>query len=148
MLKGEKFCMNCQSQFRAQYRIFAVWYNGALIFFSKEVSNFDLLAFFLTKNEKKERPCYYHMQTANPISACTSTQSDKGLHSLLTKSLDTRECMNGELRPRLHFAYAQDDLRILSFAHVRSYFLHLTWPIWVYWVLSVMLNKSRCHVHF
>ena len=31
-----------------------------------------------------------------PRSACASMQSDQGLHCLLTESLDTTECMNGE----------------------------------------------------
>ena len=37
-----------------------------------------------------------------PRSDCTdvSTQSDRGLHCLLTESLDTAECMNGEQWPK------------------------------------------------
>ena len=35
-----------------------------------------------------------------PRSACASTQSDQGLYSSLTESLDTTECMNGEQSPR------------------------------------------------
>ena len=31
-----------------------------------------------------------------PTSGCTSVQSDQGLHSTLTESLDTTECINGE----------------------------------------------------
>ena len=30
-------------------------------------------------------------------SACESTQSDQGLHYMLTESIDTIECINGEL---------------------------------------------------
>ena len=39
-----------------------------------------------------------HMGTGRPRSACTSAQSDQGLHCLLTESLDTTECMTGEQR--------------------------------------------------
>ena len=34
-----------------------------------------------------------------PRSACASAQSDQGLHCMLTESLDTTECKNGEQRP-------------------------------------------------
>ena len=34
-----------------------------------------------------------------PRSAGTPAQSDQGLHCLLTESLDTTECMNGEQSP-------------------------------------------------
>ena len=46
-----------------------------------------------------------------PRSACTSAQSDQGLHCLLTESSDTTECMNGEQRPEC-FAHAQDNLNL------------------------------------
>ena len=35
-----------------------------------------------------------------PRSACASAQADQGLHCLLTESLDTTKCMNGEQQPR------------------------------------------------
>ena len=35
----------------------------------------------------------------SPRSACTSTQSDQGLHCVLAELLDTIECINGEQRP-------------------------------------------------
>ena len=41
---------------------------------------------------------FRHMQW-RPRSDCTKVQSDQGLHCLLTESLDTTECMNGEQRP-------------------------------------------------
>ena len=40
---------------------------------------------------------------------CADAQS---LHCLVTESLDTTECMNGEQRPRRYFAHAQDDLNL------------------------------------
>ena len=39
-----------------------------------------------------------------------STQSDQGLNSPLTESLDTTECMNGEQRPGFYFSRAHDNL--------------------------------------
>ena len=47
--------------------------------------------------------------------ACTSAQSDQGLHCPLTKSVDTTECMNGQQRPGCYFAHAQDDLNLRMF---------------------------------
>ena len=41
-----------------------------------------------------------------------SVQSDQGLHCLLTESLDTTECMNGEQRPGCYFVLTQDDLNL------------------------------------
>ena len=38
-------------------------------------------------------------------SANVSMQSDQGLHCLLTESLDTTECMNGEQRPQWYNAH-------------------------------------------
>ena len=40
-------------------------------------------------------------------------QSDQGLHYLLTESLDTKECLNGEQKPDWYFAHAQDDLNFV-----------------------------------
>ena len=47
-----------------------------------------------------------------PRLACTSMQSEQGLHCLLTRSLDTTACMNGEQRPGYYFAHVQDDLNM------------------------------------
>ena len=47
-----------------------------------------------------------------PRSACASTQSDQGIHYLLTESLDTTECLSGWQRPGSYFAHAQDDLNL------------------------------------
>ena len=51
----------------------------------------------------------------SPRSACAFAQSDQGLHSPLTESLDTAECMNEEQRPEWYVVHAQDflNLRIL-----------------------------------
>ena len=40
-------------------------------------------------------------------------QSDQDLLCLLTESLDTKECMNGEQSPRRYFTHAHDDLNLL-----------------------------------
>ena len=40
------------------------------------------------------------------------TQSDQGIHSLLTESLDYTECMNWEQNPGWYFAHAQDNLNL------------------------------------
>ena len=55
-----------------------------------------------------------------PRSACTSLQSDQGLHYLLTESLDITECMNGEGKPRQYFAHVLDNLCIYDVG--RHYF--------------------------
>ena len=38
----------------------------------------------------------------------------QGIHRLLTESLYTTECMNGEHRPGCYFAHAQDDLNMCT----------------------------------
>ena len=48
-----------------------------------------------------------------PRLAFASVQSDQGLQGLLTESLDTTECMNGEQGPgETLYAHAQDDLNL------------------------------------
>ena len=39
-------------------------------------------------------------------------KSDQGLHCLLTESLDTTECINGEQRQGFYFEHAQGDLNL------------------------------------
>ena len=56
--------------------------------------------------------------TSRPV--CASMQSDQGLHYLLTESLDTTECMNGEQIPSWYFQHEQDDLTG-HFAHVQRH---------------------------
>ena len=40
--------------------------------------------------------CFGHMRTVKAQITCASAESDRGLHCLLTESLDTTECLNGE----------------------------------------------------
>ena len=47
-----------------------------------------------------------------PRSACAYLQSDQGLHCLLTVSLDTVECINGEQRSGCDLAHVQDDVNL------------------------------------
>ena len=54
--------------------------------------------------------------------ACTSMHSDQDLHGQLAKSLDTKECISGEQRPRCDFAQMQDYLTV-QFVNVQSHFL-------------------------
>ena len=62
------------------------------------------------------------MQTVKTRSACTSLQTDQGLHYLLTESLDTIECINREQRPGQYFVHAKDDLNLRIFSHVQGRF--------------------------
>ena len=54
-----------------------------------------------------------HMRTARPRSAWVSMQSDQSLHCPPVISLDTKECVNGEQRPRRCLAHVQDDVNSL-----------------------------------
>ena len=47
-----------------------------------------------------------HKRQQMPRSVCTSAQSDQGLHCPLTESLDTTECINGDL------GHVQDDVNL------------------------------------
>ena len=64
-----------------------------------------------------------------PRSACTSTQSDQGLHCLLTESYDTTECMNGEQRLGWYFEHVQESRNLHICACWKALF-HLMWPTW------------------
>ena len=63
-----------------------------------------------------------------PRSDCANAQSDLGLRCLLTESVDTTECMNGEQRPECYFAFAQDDLTLRILRMFEGFF-RLTRPI-------------------
>ena len=52
-----------------------------------------------------------------PRPACTSTQSDQGVHSPLTESLDTIECINAEHMLLRDFTHAQDEYESVHFVH-------------------------------
>ena len=65
-----------------------------------------------------------------PRSAWSPVQSDQGIHCLLTESLDTTECMNGEQTLRRYFAHEQDDpnLSILRKCICSKALFHLMGP--------------------
>ena len=75
---------------------------------------------------------------SRPRSACTSTQSDQGLHCLLTESLDTTECMNGEQRPGWYFAHVQDDLNL----HILRMFEGTFHYGWIYRCIKALITAS------
>ena len=47
-----------------------------------------------------------------PWSACAFVQSDQDLYCMLSKSVDTTECMNREQMPAWYLAHAQGDLNL------------------------------------
>ena len=49
-----------------------------------------------------------------PRSACTSVQSDQGLHCLLKESLDTTECIKRQQRLDWYLVHVQDDLNFCT----------------------------------
>ena len=57
-----------------------------------------------------------------PRSDCAYAQSDQGLHSPLPESLDTKEYINGELRPGLDLAHAQDDMNPQTLRLLEAFF--------------------------
>ena len=65
----------------------------------------------------------------------------EGLHSPLTESLDTTECMNME---QIHFTRAQDDLNI-RILHMFEGTFSLTRPIWCeifyFYIMATQRNK-------
>ena len=50
--------------------------------------------------------------SGNMLGICASAQFDQDLNYLLTESLDTTECMNGEQRLRWYFAHVQNDMNL------------------------------------
>ena len=61
-----------------------------------------------------------------PRSDCVSAD----FHCPLTISLDTTECVNGEQRPGLYFARAQDDLYLLNLRMLEGIIISLMRPRW------------------
>ena len=69
-----------------------------------------------------------YMRTTKVRISLSSAQFDQGLHSPLTESLDTIECMNREQRPGCYFVHVQDVMT----PHILRTFegtFHLTRPI-------------------
>ena len=56
------------------------------------------------------KKCLRTCRQQRPKSACAFVQSDHGICCPLAELLDTKECMNGEQRPRWYFVRALDDL--------------------------------------
>ena len=91
-----------------QQHLCTSWLESALLSLSHASKN-EIICFAM-------RTCVFEIyRQRSPRSACAFAQSDLGLHCLLTKSLDTTECMHGEQRPRWYFAIAQDDLTLSMF---------------------------------
>ena len=72
-----------------------------------------------------------------PRSACTSAQSDQGLHCPLTKSLDTTEYINREQRHGWLCACA-GLCEFSDFAHARRFFIAV-----LFWFLSDPSSKQN-----
>ena len=53
-----------------------------------------------------------YTDSKGPDHPTLSAESDQGLHSPLTESLDTIKCRNGQQRPGLYCAHAQADLHM------------------------------------
>ena len=89
-----------------------------------------------------------------PRSTCASGQSDQGLYCLLTESLDTTECMNGEPKPGWYFVHALMVYISIFCACLKALF-PLTRPtLWlknrvlsgeVYKSVNVMISRSPWH---
>ena len=73
---------------------------------------------------------------------CLRAYVHQGLHCVLTESLDTTECMNGEQRCRWYFAHAQDDLNLHILPCLKSILL-LNQSSW-YTSLSNQEIDSTC----
>ena len=58
-----------------------------------------------------------------PRSTCGTAQSDQGLCYLLTESMSTTECINGEQMPGPDFAHASDESESVYFARARRHLL-------------------------
>ena len=67
-----------------------------------------------------------------PRSACASMHPDQGLHCLLTESLDTIECMNGEQRPKWYFVHIHGDLNLHTMQMFKDTFSLVTTHIYLY----------------
>ena len=70
-----------------------------------------------------------------PRSACTSVQSDQGLHCPLTESLGTIESMNGEQRHRWNFGHVKNDVNLST---VELQWLKPRWLIHHGWIEHVL----------
>ena len=77
-----------------------------------------------------------------PRSACAFAQSDQGLRSPLTESLDTIECISGEQMPGSDFAHAWNESESEHFAHARRHISAWRGPITSF-ETKPTYNKSR-----
>ena len=60
---------------------------------------------------RTKRKCVFGIcEQRRPRSACASTQSEQGLHSPLTESFDTIECVSGKQMHGLDFTHVKDDV--------------------------------------
>ena len=95
----------------------------------------------------------HHAKTCFQAYADSDVQSDQGIRCLLTESLDTTECMNGEEKPRWYFVHAQDDLNLCILLMFERFYFSLdadqiTIPLGTHWLYEFFSQPDHVYSWF